>query len=127
MHGRAASALIGAALGVLGAGAPQSLGQDVAAGAAVFKTYCSVCHTVQPDRNLVGPSLFGVVGRPSGRASGFHYSDANKRSGITWTEGELDTYLTSPRQVVPGTLMSFPGLKNPKQRADVIAYLATLR
>jgi cytochrome c len=57
---------------------------------------------------------------------GFHYSDANGNSGITWTVNELDTYLTSPRQVVPGTLMTFPGLKNAKQRGDLIAYLATL-
>ncbi len=100
--------------------------QDVAAGKRIFQTYCSICHTAQPGRNFVGPSLFGVVNRHSGQVSGFHYSDANRRSGLTWTVGTLDRYLTAPRQIVPGTLMTFPGLKDPKQRADVIAYLATL-
>jgi cytochrome c len=66
------------------------------------------------------------VGRHSGQVSGFYYSEANRRSGLTWDPGTLDLYLTKPRQVVPGTLMTFPGLPDPKQRADVIAYLATL-
>lgn len=100
--------------------------QNAAAGAQVFKTYCSVCHTVQPNRNLVGPSLFGVVNRPSGHIPGFHYSEANRNSGITWDVATLDRYLTAPRQVVPGTFMTFPGVKDPNQRADLIAYLATL-
>jgi cytochrome c len=100
--------------------------QDANAGVKVFQTYCGVCHTVQPDRNLVGPSLFGVVNRPSGHIPGFHYSEANRKSGLTWDAATLDRYLTAPRQVVPGTLMTFPGVKDAKQRADLIAYLATL-
>ena len=100
--------------------------QDIAAGAKVFQTYCSICHTVQPDRNLTGPSLFGVVNRPSGHIPDFHYSDANRKSGLTWDVATLDRYLTAPRQVVPGTFMTFPGVKDSKQRADLIAYLATL-
>jgi cytochrome c len=100
--------------------------QDAAAGRRVFQNNCSICHTVQPGRNLVGPTLFGVVNRPSGHIPGFHYSDANRRSGLTWTVATLDRYLTAPGKVVPGTLMTFPGLKDPKQRADVIAYLTTL-
>ena len=97
-----------------------------ATGENVFRTSCSICHSAQPSRNLVGPSLFGVVGRHSGQVPGFHYSEANRRSGLTWDPATLDRYLTSPRQVVPGTLMTFPGLSDPGQRADVIAYLATL-
>ena len=81
---------------------------------------------MQPGRNLVGPSLFGVVGRHSGQVPGFHYSEASRGSGLTWDPATLDHYLTSPRQVVPGTLMTFPGLQDPGQRRDVIAYLATL-
>jgi cytochrome c2 len=103
-----------------------ALAQDTAAGAKVFQTDCSICHTVQPDRNLIGPSLFGVVNRPSGHIPGFHYSDANKKSGLTWDVATLDRYLAAPRQMVPGTLMTFPGVKDPKQRTDLIAYLATL-
>jgi cytochrome c len=92
-------------------------------GEKIFKTYCSVCHTVEPGKNKIGPSLAGVVGRKAGTAPGYSYSDANKKSGITWTEEELDKYLTDPRAVVPGTKMIFAGLKNPDQRKAVIAYL----
>ena len=99
--------------------------QDAAAGEQVFETNCSICHSVQPQRNIIGPSLFGVVGRHSGQVAGFHYSEANRSSGLTWDAATLDRYLTSPRQVVPGTLMTFPGLKDPRQRADVIAFLGT--
>lgn len=101
--------------------------QDADAGRHVFQSRCSICHTAQPGRNLVGPSLFGVVGRPSGHVPGFHYSTANLSSGLTWDPGTLDRYLTAPRQVVPGTLMTFPGIRDPRERADVIAYLETLR
>lgn len=104
----------------------QSHAQDASAGKKVFETYCKVCHTVQPNRNLVGPSLFGVVNRPSGHVPGFHYSEANKQSGIVWDVGTLNRYLTAPRTLVPGTFMTFPGIKDDKQRADLIAYLATL-
>lgn len=92
-------------------------------GEHVFKTYCAVCHTVEPGKNKIGPSLAGVVGRKAGTAPGYSYSDANKKSGITWTEAELDKYLTDPKAVVPGTKMIFAGLKNPDQRKAVIAYL----
>jgi cytochrome c len=100
--------------------------QDAAAGQKVFASECSICHSQQPGRNIIGPSLFGVVGRPSGRIPGFHYSNANVQSGITWDVATLDRYLTSPRQVVPGTLMTYPGLKDAQKRADLIAYLARL-
>jgi cytochrome c len=100
--------------------------KEAAAGRAVFQTNCAICHTVQPNRSLVGPSLFGVVNRPAGQMAGFHYSDANKRSGLTWDPATLNRYLEAPRQVVPGTLMTFPGLKDPSQRAEVIAFLETL-
>jgi cytochrome c len=104
-----------------------AMGQDRAAGEKVFKTNCSICHSVQPGRNIIGPSLFGVVGRHCGQVPGFYYSDANRKSGLTWDVATLDRYLTSPSTVVPGTLMTFPGLKDAKQRADVIAYLGGLR
>ena len=100
--------------------------QDAAAGERVFKSQCSICHSPQPDRNIIGPSLFSVVGRHSGLIPGFRYSAANKNSGLVWDVGTLDRYLTGPRQVVPGTLMTYPGLKDQHQRADLIAYLATL-
>jgi cytochrome c len=100
--------------------------QDVSSGERVFSRDCSICHSPRPGQNLVGPSLFSVVNRHSGQIPGFHYSDANRNSGLTWNISTLDRYLSAPREVVPGTKMTFPGLKDPKQRADVIAYLSTL-
>jgi cytochrome c len=101
--------------------------QDASAGRQVFQSQCGICHSPRPGRNIVGPSLFGVVGRHSGTVPTFSYSQANRRSGLTWTPGTLDRYLTAPQRVVPGTLMTYPGLRDPRQRADLIAYLATLR
>jgi cytochrome c2 len=103
-----------------------ALAQDAAAGAAVFKSQCSICHSPNAGRNLTGPSLFGIVGRPAGQVAGFHYSPANKASGVTWDTATLDRYLTNPREVVPHTIMGYGGLKDAKKRADLVAYLATL-
>ncbi len=107
--------------------APTARAQDAAAGKRVFESQCSICHSPRPGQNIVGPSLFGVVGRHSGSVPRFRYSAANRRSGLTWNVATLDRYLTGPGMVVPGTLMTYPGLKDPKQRADLIAYLQTLR
>lgn len=93
----------------------------------VFKSQCTACHSNQPGKNIVGPSLYGVVGRKAGQIPGFYYSEANKSSGLTWDAATLDRYLTSPRGVVPGTLMTYPGLKDDAKRADLISYLATLK
>ncbi len=92
-------------------------------GEAVFKRNCSICHSLDPGKNRVGPSLAGVVGRPAGSAFGFHYSSANAGSGIIWTEDKLDDYLADPQRMVPGTLMVFPGLKNPDDRQALIKFL----
>jgi cytochrome c len=99
---------------------------DPAAGEKIFKSQCSICHSAAKGRNLIGPSVFGVVGRKAGTVEGFHYSAANRKSGLTWDQAELEKYLTSPHDTVPGTTMTYPGLKNVTQRADPIAYLATL-
>jgi len=108
-----------------GVGRPASA-QDAAAGMAVFKSQCSICHSVVAGRNMIGPSLFGVVGRPAGKEPGFHYSPANEKSGLTWDAATLDRYLTSPATVVPHTIMTYAGLKDATKRADLIAYLSTL-
>ena len=100
---------------------------DAEAGAKIFKTQCAVCHSPVAGKNMVGPSLFGIVGRQSGTAPGFTYSAANKESGVTWDEGNLDKYLPNPRAFIVGTTMTYAGLKNDTQRADLIAYLATLK
>lgn len=95
---------------------------DAAKGKRVF-AQCMTCHTVQEGRNNVGPSLYQIVGRHSGMVEGFAYSDANKNANVTWTEDNLFTYLEKPQAFIPGTIMAFPGLRNPQDRADVIAYL----
>jgi cytochrome c len=100
---------------------------DPAAGKAVFSNVCSICHSPQSGKNGIGPSLFGVVGRKTGSVSGFHYSPANQNANITWDAATLDRYLQSPRTVIPGTTMTYAGLKDDTKRADLIAYLATLK
>jgi cytochrome c len=87
---------------------------------------CAACHSVEPGKNGVGPSLAGVFGKKAGQAAGYAYSDANKNSGLTWDEATLDEYLTAPMKKVPGTKMTFAGLADPAKRAEVIAYLKTL-
>jgi cytochrome c len=95
-------------------------------GKTVFRQVCSICHTVVAGKNMVGPSLFGVVGRKSGSLPDFHYSDAMKNANLTWDAATLDRYLANPRGVVPGTLMAYAGLKDDQKRKDLIAYLATV-
>lgn len=99
---------------------------DAAAGEVVFKSQCSICHSAQPGRNMMGPSLAGIVGRKAGVEPGFHYSPANEKSGLTWDAATLDRYLTSPAAVVPHTIMTYGGLKDADKRANLIAYLSTL-
>jgi len=102
------------------------LAADAEAGHTFFKSQCSTCHSPAQGKNAVGPSLFGIVGRPAGQVEGFHYSAANKSSNLTWDAATLDKYLTSPKAVVPGTTMTYAGVKDDAKRADLIAYLATL-
>jgi cytochrome c len=97
-----------------------------AAGAIVFQTQCAGCHSVDEGKTIVGPSLFGIVGRQAGQVPGFRYSPANKASGVTWTEATLDAYLANPRAVIPRTTMPYAGLKDAGKRSDLIAYLATI-
>jgi cytochrome c len=115
-----------AALAALALPAPASAASaagDAAAGEAKFKV-CKVCHQVGENaRNFVGPELNGVVGRRAGTVPGYNYSDANKNSGLIWDEATLAKYLHSPREVVPGTKMAFPGMSNDDDIANVIAYL----
>jgi cytochrome c len=88
---------------------------------------CVICHSAEAGENKVGPSLFGIVGRKSATDAKFAYSEAMKNYNQVWDEKTLDTYLTNPRQAVPGTKMVFLGLKNQSDRDDIIAYLATLK
>ena len=97
---------------------------DATAGEKVFKK-CKACHVVEEGKNKTGPSLYGIVGRAAGSVEGYKYSKAIADSGLVWDAETLDAYLTNPKKYLKGTKMAFPGLKKEKDRADVIAYLAT--
>lgn len=88
---------------------------------------CMTCHTLDKNGpNKVGPNLYGVVDRPRASHPGFDYSSAMKAKGGKWTFDELDKFLTHPQGYIPGTKMTFGGIQNPDQRANLIAYLRTL-
>src|SRR5580658_5902307 len=84
-------------------------------------------HTDKPNKNKIGPSLFGVIGRHAGSAPGFDYSEAMKVAPVTWTDETLDRYLADPKSVVPGNKMPYQGVKNDERRKEIIAYLHTLQ
>jgi len=100
---------------------------EVQDGQTQFKQICATCHTNEPSKNKIGPTLFGLIGRRSGSAPGFSYSDAMRNAGIVWNEQTLDKYLADPKAFVPGNKMPYLGVKKPEARKDIIAYLSTLR
>jgi cytochrome c len=108
--------------------ASASAAGDVAHGEQVFKQ-CKVCHAVGPGAKAgVGPEQNNLIGSKAGSRAGYNYSPAMKKAGedgLVWTEENLNKFLENPKGLVPGTKMIFPGLKNPKDREDVIAYLKT--
>ncbi len=95
---------------------------NAAAGKVVF-IQCQACHSLKDGENRVGPSLYSKVGKTAGQVPGYTYSEANKNSGIVWTEEQLFTYLKNPRATIPGTKMAFAGIPDPQKRADLIAFL----
>ncbi len=99
---------------------------DPTRGAGGFAQNCAVCHSALSGKNKTGPSLFGVVGRKAGGVADFVYSASMKQSAIDWTPDKLDAYIANPKQVVPGNKMPFEGLREAKEREDLIAYLTTL-
>ncbi len=96
---------------------------DPAQGARDFRA-CAPCHSLAPNRNMSGPSLAGIFDRRAGTLDSFgRYSPALKSSAITWNDQTLDAWLADPAAAVSGNHMTFPGIRNPKVRADLIAYL----
>ena len=113
------------ALAVAGYAAGALAEGDAAAGEKVFKK-CAACHQVGDGaKNRVGPTLNGIVGKAAGAVEDFKYSDAMAGHGGDWTFDNLAAFLEDPKAMVPGTKMSFAGLRKDEDRANVIAYLAT--
>ena len=119
------------AAGALGAAADARAEAAADPGARAFQK-CFACHSVDPaERGLPGPNLDHVVGRPAASLKDFEYSKAMiataRENKLVWTEATLDRFLADPQGFVPGTAMNFFGLRNPAERAAVIAYLAGRR
>ncbi|HEX9589085.1 MAG TPA: cytochrome c family protein [Bradyrhizobium sp.] len=99
------------------------LAQDVAAGEQSFKK-CAACHAVgEGAKNKIGPELNGLDGRKAASVQGYSYSDANKKSGITWDDASFRDYIKDPKAKLPGTKMVFAGIKNDQDVSDLWAYL----
>jgi cytochrome c len=88
---------------------------------------CAACHTVAPNQNRLGPTLYKIVGRPKASVAGFNYSPAMKAQKGVWSEAELDAYLTNPRAKVPGTRMVYAGIPDAAKRAKLIAWLKSIK
>lgn len=113
-------------IGMVVAGSAYAAG-DAEAGKELFAKKCAACHTVEPGKNKMGPSLAGVVGRKAGAVEGYSYSEPLKSSGKTWDEATLDAWIKEPKAVIPGTKMIFPGIPADADRANIVAYLATVK
>ncbi|MFY9788752.1 MAG: copper-containing nitrite reductase [Pseudolabrys sp.] len=97
---------------------------DVATGKLVFRK-CQACHSLEPGKNGLGPSLAGLIGKKASGVPNYNYSPAMKGSSLTWDVATLDAYLSDPQRLVPGNKMPFPGLKTENERNAVIAFLAS--
>jgi len=107
----------------MAAGLAPASAQDAAAGEKVF-ALCKACHQVGDNaKNAVGPVLNGLFGRKAGSVDSYSYSEANKKSGITWDEATFSEYIKDPKAKVPGTKMAFAGVKDEQKIKDLIAYL----
>jgi cytochrome c len=96
---------------------------DAANGERMYRA-CVACHSLEPSRNMTGPSLAEVWNRKSGSMASFpRYSPALKSAGIVWNDDTLDEWIKDPQHFIPGNTMTFPGIKDPRQRADLLAFL----
>jgi cytochrome c len=103
--------------------APAFAAGDASAGAQLFGA-CAGCHSLDAGRHLTGPSLHGIFGRKAGTAEGFvRYSEALRKSGLIWNEKTLEAWLADPQALVPGNVMTFPGITNQRSRDNLVAFL----
>lgn len=108
---------------MLAGATPSANAQDAGAGEKSFNK-CRSCHQLgETAKNTVGPVLNGLFGRKSGTVDGYNYSDANKNSGIAWDEATFAEYIKDPKGKIPGTKMSFSGIKNEQEMRDLTAFL----
>src|SRR5690606_20055079 len=108
--------------------ADEAAGASAATGEApVAFTQCKACHSVEPGKHGIGPSLAGIYGTKAGEIPDYQFSPAMEKSGLTWDDATLHAYLEAPQKVVPGTKMSFFGLKDEAKRAEVVDYIKTLK
>jgi cytochrome c len=112
----ASAGLLGAGLAAAGSPAPSA----VEAGEEIYER-CAACHSL--DRDRVGPRHCGVFGRRAGSVPGFAYSEAMRASGIVWSRESLDAFLADPLGTVPGTFMTYAGIPDPEERAQLLAFL----
>lgn len=101
-------------------------GPTLASAPAAFGQ-CAACHSIQPGKHGIGPSLVGVYGTRAGEIPGYAFSAALRNSGLVWDDATLDKWLDAPMQTVPGTKMTYGGLKDPAKRQQLIAWLKTLK
>lgn len=123
--------MLAAALGALSISSLAAVAEarpkgDAAHGQQLYAR-CSGCHVIGESGGKMGPTLNGVVGRKAGAVSGYAYSPAMAKSGLTWNTATVARFLEAPSKVVPGTKMFFAGFANPQDRADVVAYLKQYR
>ncbi|WP_315755218.1 c-type cytochrome [Bradyrhizobium sp. SZCCHNRI2007] len=109
------------------ASSAQALDGDSVAGKNIFQRICQNCHSAEIGINKVGPSLWNIVGRQPAAVPDYAYSEGMKRNNAPWTTAALDAYIADPRGDVHGVKMYFKGLADAKERADVVAYLSTLK
>lgn len=110
----------------VGASAPAAAVAAADARPAAY-AQCAACHAVEPGKHGIGPSLHGVYGAKAGALPGFAYSEKLKTAGLTWDDATLDRWLAGPMKMVPGTKMSYAGMSDPAKRAEIIAYMKTLK
>lgn len=124
---RRSGALVAGCLLLAVAGQALAAG-DARRGADVFAEECGDCHSAVPGKNKKGPTLTGVSGRKAASIADFAgYSDPMKQSGIVWTPDRIDAYIAAPKKIVPGGKMKYDGLADAAARADVLAYVLTLK
>ena len=95
---------------------------DAQRGVQVF-AQCKICHSLEAGKNMVGPSLHGLIGRKAGSVPGYAYSPAMKNANVTWNDDTLSKYLVDPKAFIPGDKMVFAGIKDPSKLGDLLAYL----